>query len=65
MKIRLVILALALCIAGIGCEMHPEAQQPGDGAENAPEASAEFQKALQPEPANPNPPSYFPTPKSQ
>lgn len=63
MKILSFILALAVCIGSLGCEMHPSAQQTGNGSENAQKASAEFHKALQPEPANPNPPSYFPTPK--
>ena len=57
MKILRYLLVLALCVVGgLGCEMHtaPERDQ------KAPDST----KPLRPEAANPNPPSYFPTPKS-
>jgi hypothetical protein len=61
MKILLSTVALVLCLAALGCEMHPsESNEHADGKEKAP---SELQKALQPEPANPDPPSFFPTPK--
>jgi hypothetical protein len=62
MKILIFTFALALCIVSMGCEMHP---QPQHGASEAPEASADLQKALEPEPVNPDPPSFFPTPKPE
>ena len=60
MKIRLLTFASALCALSFGCEMHPKAET---GAKEQPQASAELQRALEPEPANPHPPSFFPTPQ--
>jgi hypothetical protein len=63
MKILPFTLALALCVGGLGCEMQPLPKQAnGDG--KAPKVSSELRRSLQPEAANPNPPSFFPTPKS-
>jgi len=64
MKILPFTLALTLCVGGLGCEMHPATKQAGDDDGKAPKVSTELQRSLQPEAANPNPPSYFPTPKS-
>ncbi len=64
MKLTPLTLALALCVGGLGCEMHPVLKQPGHDDEKAPKASTELQKSLQPENANPNPPQFFSTPKS-
>jgi hypothetical protein len=64
MKLILLILALALCVGGFGCEMHPVLKQPGNNDEKAQKASTEPQKSLQPDNPNPNPPQFFPTPKS-
>ncbi len=64
MKILPFTLALALCVGGLGCEMHPVLKEAETGDEKAPEASAELQKSLQPENASPNPPQFFSTPKS-
>jgi hypothetical protein len=61
MKIPLFTIALALCLASLGCEMHSEEDENHAGTE--PKASAELQKALEPEPANPAPPAFFPSPK--
>jgi hypothetical protein len=61
MKIRLLTFASALCALSFGCEMHPQRES---GAKEQPKASAELQRALEPEPANPHPPSFFPTPQS-
>lgn len=63
MKILSFTFALALCIVGFGCEMHPLPQQSESDAGGHPKPSAELHEALQPEPANPNPPSFFSTPK--
>jgi hypothetical protein len=63
MKILPFTFALALCVGGLGCEMHPAPKQAENGDGKAPKVSTEFQKSLQPETANPNPPSFFPTPK--
>jgi hypothetical protein len=65
MKIPLFTVALALCLASLGCEMHPGSQQTGNHGGEDPKASSELQKSLEPEPANPPPPSFFPTPKPQ
>lgn len=65
MKILLFTVVLALCIAGLGCEMHPVPKPTGNAAGKEPKASSELQKALQPEPANPAPPAFFPTPKPE
>ena len=64
MKILPFTLALALCVGGLGCEMQPLPKQAGNGDGNAPKVSTELQRSLRPEAVNPNPPSYFPTPKS-
>lgn len=64
MKILLLTFGLALCLGGLGCEMHPSPKQAGNDDGNAPKGSTELRKSLQPEAANPNPPSFFPTPKS-
>jgi hypothetical protein len=58
MKILSLTFSIALCIGSFGCEMHPT-----DGDEK-PRGSGEQQKDARPETVNPNPPSYFPTPKS-
>jgi hypothetical protein len=65
MKIPLFTIALALCLASLGCEMHPDQQQTESPGAKESKASSELQKALEPEPANPAPPSFFPTPKSE
>ncbi len=64
MRILPFTLALALCVGGLGCEMQLVPKQAGNGDGEAPKVSTELQRSLQPEAANPNPPSYFPTPKS-
>jgi hypothetical protein len=61
MKILLFTIALALCLASLSCEMHPEQDETHAGTK--PKASPELQKALEPEPANPAPPSFFSSPK--
>jgi hypothetical protein len=63
MKIPLFTVALALCLASLGCEMHPVPPQTGNHGGKEPKASSELRKALEPEPANPDPPSFFPSPK--
>ena len=45
--------------------MHPVSQESDTGAKEHPKASAELQRALEPELANPHPPSFFPTPKPE
>ena len=65
MKIPLFTAALALCLGSLGCEMHPVPQQAENHAGKAPKAPSELEKALEPEPANPAPPSFFPTPAPQ
>jgi hypothetical protein len=42
--------------------MHPVTEEETGVKERA-KASAELQRALEPEPANPHPPSFFPTPQ--
>jgi hypothetical protein len=63
MNIRLIIFASALCTLSFGCEMHPVT---GDetGVKERTKASVELQRALEPEPVNPHPPSFFPTPQA-
>ncbi|HEY5768696.1 MAG TPA: hypothetical protein VIS71_02520 [Terrimicrobium sp.] len=61
MKLIRLTIALALCVGGLSCEMHPVLKQPGHDDEKAPKAS---QETLPPEDANPNPPQFFATPKS-
>ena len=65
MKIRLLTFAAALCALSFGCEMHPVAEEGETGAKERPKASAELQRALEPEPVNPHPPSFFPTPQAE
>ena len=65
MKIRLLTFASALCALSFGCEMHPVVEEGQTGAKERPKASTELQRALEPEPANPHPPSFFPTPQSE
>ena len=61
MKILRYLLVLALfVVGGLGCEMHTAPERAGNGDQITPNSK----KPLQPEAANPNPPSYFPTPKS-
>ena len=45
--------------------MHPVAEEGVGGAKDRAKNSAEQQRALEPEPANPHPPSFFPTPQPQ
>jgi hypothetical protein len=63
MKILSLTFSMALCIGAFGCEMHPASKRTTN-SEETPRASSEQQKTTQPEAVNPNPPSYFPTPKS-
>jgi hypothetical protein len=65
MKIRSITCASALCVLSFGCEMHPVAGEGESGSKERTKASAELQKALEPEPVNPNPPSFFPTPQAE
>jgi hypothetical protein len=65
MNIRLITVASALCALSFGCEMHPVAGEGESDAKERTKASAELQKALEPEPVNPHPPSFFPTPPAQ
>jgi hypothetical protein len=65
MKIRLFTFASLVCLGGFGCEMHPVAEEGGTGAQQRPKGSAELQRALEPEAANPHPPSFFPTPQQE
>ncbi len=61
MKILRYLLVLALSVfGGLGCEMHTTPEHAGNSDQNTPNST----KPLQPEAANPNPPSFFPTPKS-
>ena len=64
MKILAFTLVLTLCVGGLGCEMHPALRQAENDDGKAPKAPTELQKSLQPESANPNPPSYFSTPEA-
>jgi len=45
--------------------MHPVTEEGETGAKQPPKASTELQKALQPEPVNPHPPSFFATPQPE
>ena len=63
MKIRLLTFAWALCALSFGCEMHPVTEDE-TGVKERTKASAELQRALEPEPVNPHPPSFFPTPQA-
>ena len=63
MKILPSTLALALCVGGLSCEMHPASKQAENDGGKGPKVSTESQRSLQPETVNPNPPSYFPTPE--
>jgi hypothetical protein len=45
--------------------MHPVTEEGGTGAKEPPKASTELQRALKPEPVNPDPPSFFPTPQPE
>ena len=65
MKSWLFTLAVALCALSLGCEMHPVTEERGTGAKEPPKASTELQRALKPEPVNPDPPSFFPTPQPE
>jgi hypothetical protein len=58
-------MAFALCVLSLGCEMHPVADEGETQAKERPKASAELQRALEPEPVNPHPPSFFPTPQPE
>ena len=64
MNIRLIIFVSALCTLSFGCEMHPVTEEE-TGVKDRAKASAELQRALEPEPANPHPPSFFPTPQAE
>ena len=59
----LLLLAAALGVGSLGCEMHPSSEHATNG-EETPTGSGESHKQPRPEPVNPDPPSYFPTPKS-
>ena len=63
MNIRLILFASALCTLSFGCEMHPVTEEE-TGVKDRAKASAELQRALEPEPANPHPPSFFQTPQA-
>jgi hypothetical protein len=63
MNIRLIIFASALCTLSFGCEMHPVTEDE-TGVKERTKASVEWQRALEPEPVNPHPPSFFPTPQA-
>jgi hypothetical protein len=65
MKSWLFTLAVALCALSLGCEMHPVTGEGKTGAKEPPKASTELQRALKPEPVNPDPPSFFPTPQPE
>jgi len=65
MKSWLFTLAVALCALSLGCEMHPVTGEGGTGAKEPTKASTELQRALKPEPVNPDPPSFFPTPQPE
>jgi len=65
MKSWLFTLAVALCALSLGCEMHPVTGEGTTGAKEPPKASTELQRALKPEPVNPDPPSFFPTPQPE
>ncbi|HEU4679637.1 MAG TPA: hypothetical protein VFS35_08965 [Terrimicrobiaceae bacterium] len=65
MKIPLFTFASALCLLSLGCEMHAVPKEAEKHAGKEPKTSSEVQKALEPEPANPAPPTFFPTPKPQ
>jgi hypothetical protein len=65
MKIPLFTVALGLCLLSLGCEMHAGPKEAEKHAGKEPKTSPELQKALEPEPANPAPPTFFPTPKPQ
>ena len=65
MKSWLFTLAVALCALSLGCEMHPVTEEGETGAKEPPKASTELQRALKPEPVNPDPPSFFPTPQPE
>jgi hypothetical protein len=65
MKIPSITFAFALVALTFGCEMHPVAQESEAGTKEHAKASAKLQKALEPEPPNPNPPSFFPTPQQE
>ena len=64
MNIRLILFASALCTLSFGCEMHPVTEEE-TGVKDRAKASAELQRALEPEPANPHPPSFVPTPQAE
>ena len=64
MNIRLILFASALCTLSFGCEMHPVTEEE-TGVKDRAKASAELQRALEPEPANPHPPSFFATPQAE
>jgi hypothetical protein len=64
MNIRLTIFASALCTLSFGCEMHPVTEDE-TGVKERRKASAELQRALAPEPPNPHPPLFFPTPQAE
>ena len=63
MKILPLLLLAALCVVSLGCEMHPSPKR-ATNDEATPAASGEPQEQPPPQTVNPDPPSYFPTPKS-
>jgi hypothetical protein len=60
MKILPLLLLVALCLGSLGCEMHPAPK----GSTNGEETPAASDEPTRPETVNPDPPSFFPTPKS-
>ena len=65
MKLRFATLAVVLCALGFGCEMHRVTEEGNPGDDKHPKTPTEMQRALEPEPANPHPPSFFPTPQPE
>ena len=65
MKIPLCTVALALCLLSLGCEMHALPKGADEHAGKEAQTSLELQKALDPEPANPAPPTFFRSPNPQ
>ena len=60
MKALFLAITVITCLCGLGCEMHPESPRTRGGQATEPEkTSAQPESAL-----NPNPPSYFASPKS-
>ena len=65
MKIALFTVALVLCLLSLGCEMHAVPKEAEKHTGKEAQTSPELQKALEPEPANPAPPTFFPSPNPQ